>query len=186
VKNTKRIMVFGSHRPHPGESEYEEALALGRAIAVAGYDVASGGYGGIMEAVLQGAAEMGREGYGYTSDVFPAKPNRFVSREIRTSTLLNRIEAVIHGCAGFVVLKGGTGTLLELAACWEMVNKKMIESKPIICMGTFWRPVVETLSGEPSIKGLDNLEPVADRSTEVISFAADNDEVVEILAGTMG
>ena len=57
-----QIMIFGSHSPARGEPEYEGAVELGRALVKAGFDVASGGYGGTMEAVLKGAHEAGREG----------------------------------------------------------------------------------------------------------------------------
>jgi uncharacterized protein (TIGR00725 family) len=183
---SRRIMVFGSHSPRKGEAEYEAALALGRALAAAGFDVASGGYGGTMEAVLRGASEGGRETFGYTSDIFPARPNGYVRREIRTATLLDRIEKIIAECDGFVVMKGGTGTLLELAVCWEMVNKKMIRPKPIICLGSFWRPVVETLSGEPSIESVASLRPIDSNASACISFARDGNQVVELLRRSIG
>jgi uncharacterized protein (TIGR00725 family) len=180
-------MVFGSHSPRGGEEEYLTALALGKALADAGFDVASGGYGGIMEAVLQGAVERGRRAFGYTADIFPAQPNGYVEKEIRASNLLDRIDRIIAECDGFVVMKGGTGTLLELAACWEMVNKKMIDGKPIICLGPFWRPVVDTLSGEPTIEGLSNLRKLSGSSAaDCIGFAADAKETVDLLREALG
>ena len=177
-----RIMVFGSHSPMPGEPDYEEALELGREPAAAGFDVASGGYGGTMEAVLEGAAQHNRPGYGYTAGIFRAAPNPAVAHDIPSDSLLGRIDKMIADCAGFVVLKGGTGTLLELAACWEMVNKKMVAAKPIVCLGDFWRPAVEVLTGEPSIDGLENLRPIAASAAEVISFAKTPAEAAAIMA----
>ena len=176
-----RIMVFGSHSPKPGEPDYEEARELGRELAAAGFDVASGGYGGTMEAVLLGAAKENRPGYGYTAGIFRASPNQAVAHNIESDSLLERIEKMIADCAGFVVLKGGTGTLLELAACWEMVNKKMVAARPIVCLGGFWRPAVEILSGEPSIEGLENLKPTAASAAEVISFADTPAEAAAIM-----
>ncbi len=55
---------------------------------------------------------------------------------------------------GYVVLKGGTGTLLELAYVWEFINKKFIPEKPIIIVGDFWTRVVETLKDELLWEGL--------------------------------
>jgi predicted Rossmann-fold nucleotide-binding protein len=46
------------------------------------------------------------------------------------------------------VLKGGTGTLLELAAVWEFINKGLLAEKPIVIVGGFWNGVVETLCEE--------------------------------------
>jgi predicted Rossmann-fold nucleotide-binding protein len=46
------------------------------------------------------------------------------------------------------VLKGGTGTLLELAAVWEFINKGLLKEKPIVIVGDFWNGVIETLRKE--------------------------------------
>ncbi len=179
-------MVFGSHSPQPGDGDYEEALSLGRALAGAGFDVATGGYGGTMEAALKGAVEGGREAFGYTCVIFSATPNDYVGSEVTSTTLFERIENCLHSCDGYVVLKGGTGTLLELAACWEMFNKKMIPPKPVVCLGEFWRPVVGTLAGEPSIENLESLRPIAGSAADSISFAADVQQAVEFLLDKLG
>jgi len=180
-------MVFGSHSPRPGDGDYEEALVLGRALAEAGFDVATGGYGGTMEAALRGAVEAGREAFGYTCEIFRAAANSYVRREVTSNTLFERIENCLDSCDGYVVLKGGTGTLLELAACWEMFNKKMIPPKPVVCLGDFWRPVVGTLACEPSIENLDTLRPVSTSSAaDGIDFAADAARAVAIMVARLG
>ncbi len=180
-----QIMVFGSHSPAGGESDYEGALELGRALAEAGFDVASGGYGGTMEAVLKGAREAGREGVGYTAHIFAAAPNRFVGREIGSEGLLERIERMIDDSDGFVVLRGGTGTLSELALCWELVNKKLVPRKPIVCLGEFWRPLIGLLTGEPSVESVESLRPEGRSAADFIRFAAGPAEAVRILKGEL-
>ena len=50
------VTVFGSARTKPGEAAYSDAMAVGRGLAVAGFAVATGGGGGIMEAANRGAA----------------------------------------------------------------------------------------------------------------------------------
>ncbi len=55
---------------------------------------------------------------------------------------------------GYVILKGGTGTLLELAYVWEFINKKLSKEKPIVIVGDFWTRVVETLKDELLREGL--------------------------------
>ena len=54
----------------------------------------------------------------------------------------------------YVVLKGGTGTLLELAAVWEFINKGLLAAKPIVMIGDFWKNVVETLREEMLWEGV--------------------------------
>ncbi len=45
-----------------------------------------------------------------------------------------------------MVCRGGTGTLVELAVVWEMLNKGVMRGKPMVAMGDFWRPVIECVS----------------------------------------
>jgi predicted Rossmann-fold nucleotide-binding protein len=47
-----------------------------------------------------------------------------VTKEIVCDTLFERIDKLIEIGDGFVVLQGGTGTLLELAAVWEYFNSR--------------------------------------------------------------
>jgi predicted Rossmann-fold nucleotide-binding protein len=42
-----------------------------------------------------------------------------------------------------VACKGGTGTLVELAVVWEMLNKGVIQGKPFVVLGDFWAPIIE-------------------------------------------
>jgi uncharacterized protein (TIGR00725 family) len=181
-----QIMVFGGHSFKPGGAEYEETVRLGLLLAEAGFEVASGGYGGAMEAVLKGAREGGATGVGYTVKMFPSPPNRFVGREVRSADIFERIDTMIHDCAGFVVLRGGTGTLCELAVCWEFINKKFVPYKPIVCYGEFWRPVVDILRVEPSVENVRTLRPEAKSAADYIHFAADPEAVVNKLREEMG
>ena len=45
------IAVFGASRAALGDGVYEQGVECGRLLAEAGYSVATGGYGGLMEAV---------------------------------------------------------------------------------------------------------------------------------------
>jgi hypothetical protein len=42
----------------------------------------------------------------------------------------------------YIVLQGGTGTLLELSLVWEFMNKCMIEKKPFACHSSMWKETV--------------------------------------------
>jgi uncharacterized protein (TIGR00725 family) len=137
------ITVFGSSRPRAGESDYEEARRLGNELASRGFQVCSGGYGGVMEAVSRGAKEAGGHTIAITSTFFRTKANEWVDEEHAASTWQERLFELIRFGEGYVACKGGTGTLVELAVVWEMLNKGVIAGKPFITLGDFWRPIVE-------------------------------------------
>ena len=139
----KIVTVFGSSRPREGDAEYKEAQELGRALAEQGFAVCSGGYGGVMEAVSRGAKESGGKTYGVTAEFFKRKANEWVDVEVRKKTWEERLFALIEMGDGFVACKGGTGTLVELAVVWEMLNKSVMKAKPCVVFGDFWQPILE-------------------------------------------
>src|SRR6184192_3928778 len=138
------VTVFGSSRPCEGDPDYEEARVLGRALAKHGFAVCSGGYAGVMDAVSRGAKEAGGKTYGVTAAFFKsAKLNRWVDVEIRKETWQERLFELIRMGHGFVACKGGTGTLVELAVVWEMLNKSVMAAKPFAVLGDFWQPILD-------------------------------------------
>jgi uncharacterized protein (TIGR00730 family) len=140
---TKIITVFGSSRPEEGHAEYAEAVELGRALAAAGFDVCTGGYAGVMEGVSRGAREAGGRVLAVTSSFFRSRTNRWVDDETRMATWQDRLFELVRLGDGYVACKGGTGTLVELAVVWEMLNKKAMEHRPFVVLGDFWQPILE-------------------------------------------
>lgn len=144
----KTITVFGTSKAAPGDSVYAVAEELGRRLAENGFVIANGGYGGTMLAAAKGAAQAGGTVIGVTCTAFKrGKANEYVTREISTSCLSERLAKLIELGDAYVVLPGGTGTLLELADVWEHKNKGFANAnKPIILVGTFWRPLLEMMA----------------------------------------
>jgi predicted Rossmann-fold nucleotide-binding protein len=62
---------------------------------------------------------------------------------VRLQTWQERLFELIRRADAFVACKGGTGTLVELAVVWEMLNKAVMNAKPFAVLGEFWRPVVD-------------------------------------------
>ena len=140
---TKVITVFGSSRPEEGHADYVEAHELGRALAAAGFAVCTGGYGGVMEAVSRGAKESCGRVLAVTSSFFRSRANRWVDEETSVETWQERLFELVRLGDGYVACKGGTGTLVELAVVWEMLNKKAMEQRPFVVLGDFWQPILD-------------------------------------------
>lgn len=150
--NRKIITVFGSSKPVEGDEEYNTALELGGMLGQNGFDVCTGGFLGIMEAVSRGASASGAEAIGVTVDLWGAKPNKYISKEIRCSSLFNRIEKLIETGDAYVILQGGTGTLLEFAAVWEFSNKGLMDHKPILCHSLLWKEISFIINKQMTIE----------------------------------
>lgn len=143
LDDVSTVTVFGSADPCEGDSAYEVARETGRVLAELGYRIANGGYGGTMEAAARGARDAGGKTIGVTCRLWRSAPNAYIDREVETADLPERLNRLIElGTAGYVVLPGATGTLVELAMVWELTSKGMLPARPIVCMGEFWRPVV--------------------------------------------
>jgi len=169
----KTITIFGTAKAVPGDSAYELAYETGKMLAQAGFTIANGGYGGTMLAAAKGAAEAGGEIIGVTCSAFKGSiANEYITREIVADSLDERLDTLIKLGQGYVVLPGGTGTLLELAKVWELKNKGFLEAdKPIILVGGFWKPLVDLIAaGDPdSIRYIKQ----ADRAGQVVELITD-------------
>jgi uncharacterized protein (TIGR00725 family) len=150
------ITVFGSSRPEKGTVQYSIAYDVGKALAQAGFIVCNGGYGGTMEASAHGAKEAGGSTIGIVTNYFSRIPNQWIDTTITVPTMIDRLMELVKRADGYIVLEGGTGTLLELACVWELMNKSVIRQKPIVVIGNFWDRVIETLKGELVLEGLEN------------------------------
>ena len=167
----KLIAVFGSGNAKHGEQTFILAEKIGLLLAEAGYEIINGGYGGTMLAAAKGAALAGGKTIGVTCRAFGrAKANEYISREIKTDTLDERLDTLVNMAQAFIVLPGSTGTLLELAKVWELKNKGFInKNKPIILVGRFWKPLIDLIAVEDS------------DSLKYIQLADEPGKVIEIL-----
>lgn len=144
------VTVFGGSQAKKGESDYETACELGRMLAQAGYTVCNGGYGGVMEASARGAKEAGGKTIGVTTEDFGGPANRWIDREIRMKKWSERLFKLIETGDAYVVLDGGTGTLVELFVVWEMLNKKLVQ-KPFAVLGEKFQDLISRVKSFPGV-----------------------------------
>jgi uncharacterized protein (TIGR00725 family) len=167
----RMVAVFGSSDPRDGEAEYELARTVGRKLAELGCTVVNGGYGGTMEASARGAKEAGGTTVGVTCSIWRGRANRYIDRCVQTADLWERVATLLKmGTAGCVALPGATGTLLELAAAWELTCKRLCPRRPVVCVGAFWRPLVATMAA--ARPGCEAFVSVIDEAAELERFFA--------------
>jgi uncharacterized protein (TIGR00730 family) len=146
LKVTGIISVFGSSSPRPGDAAYEDARTVGRLLAQAGYGVATGGYGGTMTAVSQGAAEAGGHVIGVASVRIEtyrgASVNKWVKQVHKYESLSDRLLHLVTRNNGMIVLPGGIGTLSEMALAWSFLQVGEIEKRPLVLLGDMWRQAI--------------------------------------------
>lgn len=178
----KKICVFGTYK-NLAKKGKDNIIRLGRLLAENDIAVVSGGFGGTMEDVSRGAKLAGGKTIGvtyYKNEDVPCKgANEFIDEEIKTKDIFERIDMMMQISDGFIVLQGGTGTFLELAAVLEHINKGMISPKPIIAIGNFWKGAVKNLGGERILNIEAKRRFNVANCSELVTFVKDVDEAVE-------
>lgn len=141
----KTVTIFGSSIPRPGDADYESAFRLGNILGQNNLNVCTGGFGGIMDAVSKGASEAGAEVIGVTVNIFNAIPSIYLTKEIKCDTLFERLTKLLELGDAYIILNGGTGTLLELSLVWELMNKNLLAEKPCASVGKMWGSIVSAM-----------------------------------------
>jgi uncharacterized protein (TIGR00725 family) len=186
MNKEKIITVFGSSRATEKDSGYLEARTLGVELAKRGFAVCSGSYGGVMEAVSRGAKEAGGKTYGVTAEFFKRKANEWIDVEVRKKTWEERLFALVELGDGFVACKGGTGTLVELAVVWEMLNKSVMPAKPFAVCGNFWQPILDRVREVEQDKRPSSEAPKwGEAKASLVKCAATPKDAAEYLASKL-
>lgn len=153
------ISVFGSSAPAPESDAYQEARRLGSLLAEAGFTVATGGYGGTMAAVSQGASEAGGRVIGVTSSHMekwrPTPPNEWVGEEIRLDSQRDRLLHLVMNNDGMIALPGGIGTLSEVALAWSLMQTSEMADRPLVLLGSTWRDTIRAYAQAEYIRSRD-------------------------------
>jgi len=72
---------------------------------------------------------------------------------------------------GYVVLKGGTGTLLEFSAILELINKGLINKKPIAAFKDFWNELTELMKQRNIFEGREEVKVFLSNDVqEIVSY----------------
>jgi uncharacterized protein (TIGR00730 family) len=139
------VSVFGSARSKPESPECELAERMGRALALAGYAVITGGGPGVMEAANRGAAEAGGLSVGLGIELpFEQGLNDWVDINIDFRYFFVRKTMFVKYAQAFVVLPGGFGTMDELFEALTLVQTKKVTRFPVVLMGTgYWRGLLD-------------------------------------------
>ncbi|MFD8701426.1 TIGR00730 family Rossman fold protein [Kitasatospora sp. NPDC059648] len=173
------ISVFGSARTPAGSPEYEAGIAIGRALAEAGYAVITGGGPGAMEAANRGATEAGGLSVGLGIELpFEQGLNEFVDLGLNFRYFFVRKTMFVKYAQGFVVLPGGLGTLDELFEALTLVQTKKVTRFPVILYGSaYWGGLYEWLKNTLVAQG-----KAAAQDLELFHITDETDEVLKILA----
>ncbi len=175
----KAVTVFGSSRSRPGDPDYVRAEELGRALALAGHTVITGGGPGDMEAVSKGAFEAGGQTIGVCIDLpHEEKPNGYLTSQVSFRYFFVRKVMFLKYSKAVVILPGGFGTLDELFEALTLVQTRKIPAFPVILAGDhgFWDGLLDWLGSS-----LLRCGKIAAEDLSLLSRALTTEEVIRLL-----
>lgn len=180
----RSVALFGTSRSIPDDEDWKTARHLGRHIAEHGWTLVCGGYGGVMEAASLGVTERGGRAVGVLVEPFGVDGNPHLSEKFITPDLFTRVRTIIEKSDAYIVMPGSTGTLVELALVWELLNKGIVRDRPLLCLGEYWRPVVNHLAAEPLKDPRLRVQPGPRFAGEQIVFCETAEDAVHQLVRT--
>jgi uncharacterized protein (TIGR00730 family) len=169
------VAVLGSARMERPDPRWELARRMGGLLAEHGFAVMTGGYGGLMAAVSQGAHERGGRVIGLPMRHWDKlEPNRW-NAELRWSDGYGtRLDHLLR-CTGVVALPGGVGTLSEMAVIWAAAQT---EPNPpsIVLLGGGWPPLIEAIAANlvvgPADLELLHMVATPEEAIQALTFPA--------------
>jgi len=178
---TNGITVFGSARTPKNHAFYASARLMGQLLAKAGYTVATGGGGGIMEAANRGAFEVGGESIGLNILLpFEQFPNVYTTRNHNFKYFFTRKQCLVDVSTKAVIFyPGGYGTLDELSDVLTQIQtgKLPLISVILVC-SEFWHTWDEYVK-ETFLK----YEMLTEEDTKFYKIVDTPEEAMEILLG---
>jgi uncharacterized protein (TIGR00730 family) len=145
TRDRTRIGVLGSARIEPPDPRHAAAVEVGRRLGTAGFDVLTGGYGGLMGAVSKGATGTGARVHGLPiRNWTELAVNPWVTDVILVDDFFDRLRELSR-CAALVALDGGVGTLAEVAVTWANLQTDADVTPPLILVGTVWERILPVL-----------------------------------------
>jgi uncharacterized protein (TIGR00730 family) len=138
------IAVYGSSAARPRSDLYALGVEMGRLLGQAGFDVMTGGYQGVMEAVSRGARTAEAHVVGITMARFEDQVNPYVVEEIHTANFYERFGWLVDRADGYVAMPGGIGTLAEVSFAWQEILLGIVPRRPLILVGDEWRAMFDS------------------------------------------
>ena len=174
----RAVSVFGSARTPRDHPHYAAGVAIGAALADAGYAVITGGGPGAMEAANRGASEAGGLSVGLGIELpFEQDLNEWVDVGIAFRYFFVRKTMFVKYAQAFVILPGGFGTLDELFEALTLVQTRKVTRFPVILFGTaYWSGLVDWIRSTLAETGTINAADL-----DLITVTDDIDEVLAVI-----
>ncbi|MCX5801994.1 MAG: TIGR00730 family Rossman fold protein [Proteobacteria bacterium] len=171
------ISIFGSSRCKEGDLLYTRTYNLSRLLAKNGFNIITGGGGGVMEAANRGASEEGAKSVGINIELpLEQKPNPYSNIRLNYKYFFVRKVMFLKYAVAFIMLPGGFGTLDECFEAITLIQTKKMKPFPVILVdSSYWNGLIEwirekLLSSGTITKEDINIFKVIDEPEEIVEY----------------
>lgn len=179
--DSRIVSIFGSHKVVEGNKYYDDCFKLAEKLAERGEAVLSGGGPGIMEAANCGAMKAGGTSIGIQAELIKGEqiPDGCFTHALPLHFLFIRRFALALKSEILIFYPGGYGTLNELFEYATLMQTKMVDTVPMICVNeNYWRGLFDWIKENP-LKEDFLKHHMTD--LQLLQFVDTHEEVLEII-----
>ncbi len=171
------VSIFGSARCKKDHPLYLKTYQLSRALGKEGFNIITGGGGGVMEAANKAARDAGVKSVGLNIELpLEQKPNPYANVRLSFRYFFVRKVMFVKYAVAYIIMPGGFGTLDECFEAITLIQTKKVKPFPVVLVDSqYWGGLVEwirnTLVGAGAICQEDlNIFSVMDDIDEIVSY----------------
>ncbi|MCX5814990.1 MAG: TIGR00730 family Rossman fold protein [Proteobacteria bacterium] len=172
------VSIFGSARRQKNDPVYEKTFKLAKLLGKNGFNVITGGGGGVMEAANRGAKEAGAKSVGINIELpFEQKPNPYTNVKLSFRYFFVRKVMFLKYAMAYIIMPGGFGTLDECFEAITLIQTKKVKPFPVILVDSaYWKGLIDWVES--------TLLPMSNISREdmgIIKIMDEPEEVVDYI-----
>jgi len=173
------ITIFGSARIKENDRLYEEVREIGKEIARAGFNVITGGGGGVMEAASRGGKEAGGKVIGLNIKLPKEQGNPYIDLKIEFNYFFCRKVMFKKYSNGIIVCPGGFGTMDEMFEVLTLIQTRKTRWTPVVLYDSkYWNELIKFFKTHMVSRGYINkadlnLIKLTDDPKEAVKFITD-------------
>jgi len=94
-----------------------------------------------MAAASRGAYEVGGSVVGITMSLLTSPVNDYLTENRPTMDFYGRLQGLIRDSDGYIAVRGGIGTLVEITLVWNKLTTNVLPPRPLVLVGSdIWLP----------------------------------------------
>ena len=172
------VSIFGSARCQKNDPVYEKAFKLAKLLGKNGFNVITGGGGGVMEAANRGAKEAGAKSVGINIELpFEQKPNPYTNVKLSFRYFFVRKVMFLKYAMAYIIMPGGFGTLDECFEAITLIQTKKVKPFPVILVDSaYWKGLIDWVQST-----LLPMSKISKEDMGIIKIIDEPEEVVDYI-----